>query len=179
MQCGQRRYRLGRGCRPASPSYCAPRLPPKESSKFETSPSSDRTARWCSGSHPTRCTTKRPSRRRSHKVPSSRHQAKATRSHCRCSDQIGRDARAHSLCTRSRHRWCPRLRIELADIPLEARREPDVSNLIGGQSMRTRVGRLRPIFFGAPRKISPYGVMTGVRVRSTVDRSIRRPGPRP
>jgi hypothetical protein len=45
MQCCQRRYRLGRGCRPASPSYCPPRLSPKGSPKFETSPTSDRTAR--------------------------------------------------------------------------------------------------------------------------------------
>ena len=87
MQCGQRRYRRGRGCRPVSPSYCAPRLPPKGFPKFETSPSPDRIVRGYSGSRPIRCTTKRPSRQRSHKVPSSRHQAKATRSHCRSSDK--------------------------------------------------------------------------------------------
>ena len=104
MQCGQRRCRRGRGCRPVSPSYCAPRLPPKGFPKFETSPSPDRSVRGYSGSRPIRCTTKRPSRRQSHRVPSSRHQAKATRSHCRSSDQIGRDAHPHSLCTRSRHR---------------------------------------------------------------------------
>jgi hypothetical protein len=36
----------------------------------------------------------------------------------------------------------PRLGIELADIPFEARREPDVSILIGSQSMRTLIGPL-------------------------------------
>jgi hypothetical protein len=46
----------GRSCRLSSPSCCGPRRLRRGSPTSETSPSSDRTARACSVSRPTRCT---------------------------------------------------------------------------------------------------------------------------
>jgi hypothetical protein len=50
----------------------------------------------------------------------------------------------------------------------------DVQLLAGHQSIDTTQRYIDDNFLSvvAPRKISPYGVMTGVRVRSEVDRSI-------